>query len=515
MKFHWLTFCTAPLSLLAAADESEMRLELLGRYTTGIFDQRAAEIVAYYAPSQSLYVTNAALRSVDVVSLADPSAPELDAALSVRPYGASVHGLDIHGDLLAVGVVAYPHTDPGSVLLFTLPDRTLLAELEVGAYPDSIQFSPDGRFIVTANEGKADPFYQTNPPGTVSIIEVPEDRRSFSQEMVTTLGFEEWDGETIDGGHPGHPDFPNSRNFDPEHVAITPDGRRAYVSLQCTNAVAIVDLEEKRIRTVRGLGHSDHLRHPIDASDEDGGIRLRPWPVRGLYQPDTLTFAEIGGRRYLFTANEGDPRDYPGWSDVARVRDLQLDRTAFPNAEELQLRNNLGQLKVSSRLGNENGNGHFKALYSFGARSFAIWTEDLELVYESGDAFARVAAREAPASFNTNHRDNQFESRSDDHGVEPEGLTVAELGGRPYAFITFERFGGIVVVDVSDVRQPRFVPYTNNRRFDRDPATCPESDLGPEYVLIIQAEDSPTGEPLMVVTHEVSGSVSIHRIVLE
>lgn len=42
----------------------------------------------------------------------------------------------------------------------------------------------------------------------------------------------------------------------------------------------------------------------------DSRTELRKYDnVRALYQPDTIRYATIGGRGYLFTANEGDAKE--------------------------------------------------------------------------------------------------------------------------------------------------------------------------------------------------------------
>ena len=62
-----------------------------------------------------------------------------------------------------------------------------------------------------------------------------------------------------------------------------------------------------------------------------------------MYQPDAIAAYEVSGQTYLVTANEGDARDYDGWSEEVRVADLTLDETAFPNAKELQSDGALGR----------------------------------------------------------------------------------------------------------------------------------------------------------------------------
>ena len=71
-----------------------------------------------------------------------------------------------------------------------------------------------------------------------------------------------------------------------------------------------------------------------------------------------------------------------------------------------------------------------------------------------------------------------------------------------------ERIGGVVVFDVTDPREPAFVQYMNNRDFARTP---PGPDSGPEIVRFVPAGASPTGRPLVLVSNEISGTVSLYE----
>jgi hypothetical protein len=193
------------------------------------------------------------------------------------------------------------------------------------------------------------------------------------------------------------------------------------------------------------------------------------------------------------------------------VSSLTLDPAVFPDAATLQENENLGRLTVSTIDGNTDGDDEYEALYSYGARSFSIWSADGTLVHDSGNLIEKLTARAFPADFNADNSENgSFDERSDNKGPEPEGVAVASIAGRTYAFIGLERIGGVMSFDVTNPRAPRFVQYVNDRNFGGDPETGTAGDLGPEGLLFIPAHLAPTGVPLLVVANEVSGTTSLY-----
>jgi Choice-of-anchor I domain len=237
------------------------------------------------------------------------------------------------------------------------------------------------------------------------------------------------------------------------HVRCT-----AWATLERNNALAVFDLDAETAVRIVPLGYKDNQRsgNGLDASDEDGKINIRTWPIRSWYEPDFIAAMQLAGGTYLVTANEGDPRDFgPGnYSEVKRVAELTLDPTSFPNAAFLQRPENLGRLQVSAVDGDTNGDGRYEQLYAFGGRSFGIWTGDGKLVFDSGSQFERIIAAAIPQFFNAPDDANTFDRRSDSRGPEPEPLDVGTIDARQYAFIGFERIGGVMVYDITHPSHP-------------------------------------------------------------
>jgi hypothetical protein len=275
--------------------------------------------------------------------------------------------------------------------------------------------------------------------------------------------------------------------------------------MQENNAMAVIDLKKNRVIRLVSLGFKDHSLegNAMDASNRDDAINITNWPTRGMYQPDAIDNYSFLGRQFIVSANEGDARDYDGYSEEQRVKDLTLDLTVFPNAATLQEDANLGRLKTTTANGDANGDGLHEEIYSYGARSFSIWNARGRQVYDSGDEFERITAAATPALFKSQDNDpGEFDDRSDDKGPEPEGVTIGRIGWRNYAFIGLERIGGIMVYDVTNPWRVRHVQYV--------PADS--DDVSPEGMLFIPARKSPNGKPLLVVSYEVSGTIAVFDI---
>ena len=518
---NYLLFLT--LFLLTSLGFSQgISLTPIGTYESGIFDEGAAEIADYDHVSKRLFVTNADANTVDAIDVSDPTSPALAFTIDLDPYGAGVNSVVERFGIVAVAVEADPKQNPGKVVFFNR-HGTYINEVTVGALPDMLTFTPNGKFLLVANEGEPNNDYTVDPEGTISVISMGANPASkvkrLQQKHVTTVDFNSFNGMTLDPSiRIFGPGATVAQDLEPEYIAVSDDSRIAYVVCQENNAIAEINIRRREVNALWGLGYKDHSLpgNGIDASNRDDSIRIDNWPVKGIYMPDAIEFYSKGGQDYILTANEGDSRDYdgdPGYVGEERIEDLTLDPTAFPNAAMLQDEENLGRLKVVINQGDTDGDGDFDELYSYGARSFSIYNVNGSQVYDSGDDFEQITAIEIPADFNsTNDENDSFDNRSDDKGPEPEGITLGKIGNRTYAFIGLERVSGIMVYDITQPTAPSFVEFITNRDFSGDAEEGTAGDLGPEGLLFIPSWNSPNGEPLLVVTNEVSGTTTIYEI---
>jgi len=498
-----------------------VELHHLSTIKLGAFDEGAAEMIAYDAETKRLFAVNNEAGSVSVIDCSDPTNLKLVSTLDIGEHGKAPTCVETNGTLVAVTVVAEDKQAPGKVVFFDTSGE-FVGVADTGALPDNVVFSPNGKLCVIANEGEPSDDYETDPEGSVTIVDVS----SGEPGQVTQVGFGDLEvGQDVRIFGPG---ATPAQDLEPEFVAVSPDSATAWVVCQENNAVVTVDLATGKTTGIRGLGMKDHSRegNGFDASNKSEGVDIRPRPTFGLFQPDATLAHEIGGKTYLFTANEGDAREYIveedngdetiSYTDEERVEDMKLDPEAFPNAEALQKEDNLGRLKVTNATGDTDGDGDMDEIHSLGARSFSIWTTDWTMVYDSGSEFELITAEHLGKGFNsTNDEHPSFKDRSDDKGPEPEALAIGEIDGKTYAFIGLERSGGIMVYDVTRPAEAQYAGYTNRRNFEADVESEEAGDLGPEDIEFIPAADSPNGKNLVAVANEVSGTVSLFEAVVK
>jgi len=512
-----LALTTAVFAQTALEGTGELTLTPIGTYPQGdiaeLFDTGNAEIVAYHAGSFRLFVVNSNTITVDILDITDPTAPALVTSVSLDDYGDGINSVAVHGDLVAVAVEGDDTDVRGSVVFISI-DGEFLHVVEVGFLPDMVVFSPDGKYVLTANEGEPNDDYSIDPEGSVSIINIGDNAQLATVAEATFTDFNA-DGARVselpEGVRVYGPNATVAQDLEPEYIAISADSTTAYVTLQENNAVAVIDIATATVTAILPLGYKDFSveGNGLDAGKDDGGINITTWNLRGLYLPDAIAFYN----GYLFTANEGDAREYDTYEESADINDLALDPEIFPNAEELLAEDAIGGLEVTITLGDEDGDGDYEAVYVPGARSFSIWDATTgALVFDSGDQFEQIIAVLHPADFNTSNDENELDSRSDNAGPEPEGLVLGMVGNKMYAFVGLERIGGVMVYDVTDPTAPIFVTYANNRDFAGDPEAGTAKDLAPEGLVFIPADQSPTGEALLVIANEVSGTTTVYSI---
>jgi len=442
------------------------------------------------------FVTNGAQDRIDVFDTATGTKLR-DIDLTGIPGFDGVQSVAVKNGLVAAAISVTPEDANGVVALFDA-DGMPRGTVEVGNLPDMVTFTADGSRILVANEGE--PLDATDPLGGVSIIDVSG---GADAATATTLDFTAFDGQedTLrDAGVLIEPGKSVSQDLEPEYITVLPDGQTAWVSLQEANAYAVVDLTTNQVTDIRSFGLVDRSLpgNELDASNDDNAINLQNYDnLFGMRQPDSIASIEIGGQTYILTANEGDARD----ATEADVEDLALDPDAFPNADILQLEENLGNLEVRNDLGDTDNDGDFDRLFHYGSRSFTIYDTAGNIVFDSGSQFSKLIAEIRPELFNAD--DGEFDGRSDNKGVEPEAIAVGEVDGRYFAFVGLERDNGIMVFDITDPSAPTFDQYIDSEA---------NGNISPETIDFIPAVESATGQAQIAVAYEGDGNTVLFDV---
>lgn len=420
----------------------------------------SSEIGAWDARTGSLFVAGG--KGLELLDIAGNRIGQLDAVAA--GYG-EVNSIAIFNGIAAVsftatGATPSAYANNGSVRFFdTTQFRAsggsggYLGAVDVGAVPDMVTWAAGGTRLLVANEGERRVIGGTtfDPVGSVSVISFNAANPSFSS--VATIGFGGFDGQEAALRAAGvriSAGLRASVALEPEYIAISRDGRQAQVTLQEANAVALVDLTTNTVTSIKSLGLKDFSLpgNRIDPSDRDSTIALRNVPVKGLYQPDAIASYGFGGRSFYVIANEGDAATDD--SDIVRFGNsaVTLDASVFdgvnrPTQAQLKPDSVLGRLNIVRNGATGDGNTTaMKEIVTIGARSFSILDDQGSLVYDSGSLIEEAVI--AAGLYD--------DGRSDDKGVEPEGVVLFEFGGRTIAAIGLERTtqGAVALFDVTD-----------------------------------------------------------------
>ncbi|PWC29423.1 choice-of-anchor I family protein [Teichococcus aestuarii] len=454
-----------------------------------------AEVVAFDEARQLVLVLGP--DGVDALRMQDGSLAFSLPAAGAGPFGTG-NSVAVHGDVVAV---AYDGATPGSngtVALYQLDaagtGATLLRSVTVGAVPDMVTFTPDGSRLLVAIEGEPTDDYAADPAGGVAVIDVAAGTSTF----VDFGGFDTAALRAAGVRITGPAGTLAATDLEPEYIALSADGRTAYVTLQENNAVAVLDLDGMAFTAVHALGTKDHsvAGQGLDPSDRDGGPAIVTAPVSGLYMPDGLATFTRDGKTYLVTANEGDAREWGDYADTDRLKNVTLDADSFGGAAavaELQSDTRLGRIDVLTTEGDTDGDGDIDVITTLGGRSFSIWEvtdSGLTQTFDSGDMMERVLIEQFPALFD--------DGRSDNKGPEPESVTLAELDGVLHAFVALERTDSVMAFRIDS---PTNVTYAG---------LIPTSDA-PEVIQVVDT----AGGPVLIAPGEGDGQVQASRLEVE
>lgn len=452
-----LCFAFVPRALAAlgacfsAASGLAQEVEL--RIVSQVRLEHPTEIAAYDRASGRVIVTLGGTPSVGIIDIEDPRAPAQLGTIDFGDLGPLVNSVAARDGLFAAAVSADPVTDPGWVVVFDVQGRRI-AEVRVGAMPDMVCFTPDGKRILTANEGEPNGDGSIDPPGSVSTIEL-------SGFEVTDVAL-----SNAPADQPvtwlTSPELTPATHIEPEYIAVSPDSRRAYVVCQENNAVAEIDLATREIA----------VWHRLGVADRSG--------LEALRQPDGIVALATPGGLRIVTANEGDPRTVWGGDGVDRHDGIEVAATS------------LSGTAVPTR---------------FGTGGITVFDEHFAILGDRGPDIIEHLDLGAKNGTITEHAIETIARRDDKRGVEPEGLAHLKIGKNEHIFVGLERAGMIAHYTLDNDDALTLVGL----------ASIPTPEDGghlasPEGLLVVPPDRDGREHPILVVTDEVHGTLTLYEI---
>ena len=478
-------------------------------------DGGVAEIVTYNKDDKVFYVVSGVTQSIDLVKINSDGSTECKKRIEIGEIleDKNINAGDMTSvsysdekNLLAVAVQDEDYKNNGHIVILD-KDGNYKEAYESGVQPDMVTFTKDGKYILSADEGEPREGYVNgiDPKGSVTIIDVENkstNKVEFNINRVEALN----NGVLLKKG--SNP----AEDLEPEYIAISDDNKTAFVSLQENNAIASIDIESGNINYVKGLGFIDHSLpgNEIDAvrgKGDNAKIDIKNDNFLGTPMPDGIAFLSKNGKDYILTANEGDAREW-------RKKKNKYENTKSKKFDEKAD-------KKTEYLDNDKTDGlDENKIYLLGGRSFSIYdASNLAKVYNSGSDFEKITARIFPDFFNTSNDEDkgpdELDARSNKKGPEAENIAVLNIKDKTYAIVGLERISGIMIYDITDPSNPVYKDYFNNRIFIKSVNDKEEiglekrGNIGPEGLCAIEAKDSPTGKPIVLVANEVSGTVQV------
>lgn len=458
-------------------------LKLVGTYKTG--EKKGTEIISVQQSTARAVLTNSKKNTIEVLDLTNPEKPvslaKYEISAGEGEFEMTSAAFHPSRDYFAVALENKYPTMAGVVVVMAASNGGHLSEIPVGVGPDGIIFTPDGRYLIVANEAEEFTFDDearvfASRAGTITVIDFVEgpysptlielplsdqsdtpgfvsaaDKR-FLEREVDFGNITPKDGEvvgTFEGAEVKVKEddgemlvwIPVTGNspalLEPEYVAASPDGRRTYVSLQENSGIVVIDPVEAMIVDYWGLGTTTHK-----ADLNDDGMKLFTSDMTALREPDGIAVTPDG--RYLLTADEGD---------------------TDPKAAKTK-----------------------PGLPAGGGRTLSV--VDLSTGKVVGDTGAQIDEMAKAAAIYP-------DDRSDNKGSEPENVVSFAKGGIQYAVVGLERANGVALVSLENPAAPKVLGVT----------PIESGSKAPEGLALYEKD----GYLYIYAANEKSGDVSIFR----
>lgn len=393
-----------------------------------------------------------------------------------------VTNVAVHNGLVAIGGLV---GGEGRIRFFEAATGSQIgADLAVGTTPDQMTFTPDGTKLVVAIEGDPE---VGGGPGQIAIIDM-------ATKSVNALGFGAFAGNEPAyraGGALFRPGVAFADDIEPEFVTITPDGKKAVVTLQENNMIAVVDLTTETIVELIPLGLKDPTKPESFFLHRSSSVTPNSLGLQGvsaLWQPDGVVAFDHKGLTFLALANEGE--------NLGNNRSLPLDPSKVPAAtvDALTTANVTPQTFWHLDLTDD---GLADTIAYSGGRSVSIRLMDGTLIWDSGnevELMVRALGLLGPNS-----------DRWTRLGIEPENLVVGMIGNQRWMFAGIERGRSIAGWNITNPLKPVF----GGLIYD---LSLGDAFAQFEGLTFIHASDSWDGKTYLVASAEGEGWTHLFRL---
>ena len=163
-------------------------------------------------------------------------------------------------------------TENGKVVFFDAKTLNYISQVDVGANPDMLTFTPDGKKVLVANEGEPNDDYTIDREGSVSIIDISGGVANLSNANVQTAGFTAFNNQTIDkkikitgriqtAGGTFLRNSTVAEDLEPEYITVSENSQTAWVTCQENNCLAEIDLATAMVTKLIPLGFKNQIYH--------------------------------------------------------------------------------------------------------------------------------------------------------------------------------------------------------------------------------------------------------------
>ena len=450
------------LTLHSYASASNLMLERVNVYKSES-GCKATEIVSIQDKTQRLALSCSDKGTVDILSIDQPAKPTLLNSFSIVDNN-EISSIAFHPseNIIAAAVLNNDPFNNGSIQFHDADSGEVLNTLQAGVHPDGLAFSPNGKYLVVANEGEA---YRYNgkdyesPDGSVTLINYSSvndaqavqiklsdysdikgmlhKKHARKFERVVTGGNSDEEIKISIGDN-------SPANTEPEFVSFSPDSAKAYISLQENNGILVIDTATAKIEKVFGLGTTEHL-----ADTKDNGKVQFKNKISALREPDGIAVTPDG--EYLLTADEGDTDP-----------------------------------KASKTMGKKPKGGG-RTLSVFDAKSGTF-------ISDTGNQLDEIA-----------HAVGLYpDGRSDNKGSEPENVVSFKIDNILYAAVGLERANAIALVSLADPTNPDVLNVVGV-----DPKAGKEGQYAPEGLAYYEND----ARHYIFSANEKSGTMTVMEVV--